>query len=141
MAAVFREIRKQHIESAPLRALLRLRIDAYRNEVGFHEARAEEFQRAARQDAALGRSREEISLNTQRALAAEHRRLGLFALAAVLEKIVKLPTKAEMVAAMKQLALDFAHDAKQEPLADDVAGLQLADGPGRREAARHHRCA
>jgi hypothetical protein len=116
MAAVFRDIRKQHVESAPLRALLRRRIDAYRNEVEFYEAQAEEFERTAQQDAALGRSREEINLNAQRALAAEHRRLGLSALAAVLERIIKLPTKAEMVAAMEQLASDFAHDAEQEPL-------------------------
>jgi hypothetical protein len=116
MTSAFRDIRKQHIESAPLRALLRLRIDAYRNEVGFYEAQAQEFQRAAQQDAALGRSREEINLNAQRSFAAEHRRLGLSALTAVLERIVKLPAKAEMVAAIEQLALDFAHGAEQEPL-------------------------
>jgi hypothetical protein len=116
MAAVYRDMRKQHIESTPLRALLRLRIDAYRNGVEFHQAQAAEFQRTAQQDAALGRSREEINLNAQRALAAEHRRLGLLALATALERIVKLPTKAEMVAAMEQLASDFAHGAGQEPL-------------------------
>src|SRR5277367_293513 len=116
MATTFREMRKQHIEATPLRALFRLRIDAYQKEFGFYKTQAEEFQKAARQDTALGRSRDEINLNTQRAAAAEHRRCGLITLIAVLEEIARLPTKAEMLSVMEQLALDFAKDAKQEPL-------------------------
>jgi hypothetical protein len=114
MATAFREMRKQHLEAAPLRALLRLRIDAYKNEVGFYEEQADGFQKTARQEA--GRSRDEINLNAQRAAAADHRRLGLMTLAAVLEALLKLPTKAEILSAMEQLALDFARDAEQEPL-------------------------
>ena len=86
-----------------------------KNEVGLYEAQADGFQKTARQE--VGRSRDEINLNAQRAAAADHRRLGLMTLAAVLEALLKLPTKAEILSAMEQLALDFARDAEQqEPL-------------------------
>jgi hypothetical protein len=102
---------EQQAEAAPLRAFLRQKITAYKNEAALSNAKAEYFKEAARQDAELGLPSSDIEKSASITFDREIEARGLFTAATALELIVaRCVTKADILSSIERLASEFAQD-------------------------------
>jgi hypothetical protein len=103
---------EQQAEAAPLRAFLRMKVGAYKNEAALANGKAEYFKEAARQDAENGSPLPDVERSIDIALDRETEARGLFTAATSLELILQRHvTKAEILSAIERLATEFAQDA------------------------------
>jgi hypothetical protein len=104
--------RQQEAEAAPLRAFLRLKIGAYKDEAALAAAKAEYFKEAARQDAESRSPMPDIERSIDTYIEREIEARGLFTAATSLELIVQRHvTKPDILSAIERLAAESAQDA------------------------------
>ncbi|MGO9806397.1 MAG: hypothetical protein ACLPKH_06720 [Rhodomicrobium sp.] len=115
--AVYRYIkykRNEKVEAEQLRALLKLKIESFKQVATALAAKETYFQRAVEDDAAHGYPTEEIEVNRKRAIEAERDGRGLCTAAAALEEVIKQQTKEQMISVMERYVLDFGRNAAEQ---------------------------